>query len=113
MDTQSREAMPDFPLPRAGSPLDPPAEYDRFRTEGPLKKVNMWDGRQAWLVTRRDDVRAVLASPHFSADPTKPGYPFLTPARAAGLSAVTSETSAPRSPVRPRLLAISGVICWI
>jgi len=83
MDSQSPEAMPVFPLPRTGSPLDPPAEYDRFRAEGALKKVNMWDGRQAWLVTRRDDVRAVLASPHFSADPTKPGYPFLTPARAA------------------------------
>jgi hypothetical protein len=83
METPNRETMPEFPLRRTGNPLDPPAEYDQFRAEGPLKRVKMWDGREAWLVTRRDDVRAVLASPHFSADPTKPGYPFLTPARAA------------------------------
>ena len=83
MQTPNRETMPEFPLRRTGSPLDPPAEYDQFRAEGPLKRVKMWDGREAWLVTRREDVRAVLASPHFSADPTKPGYPFLTPARAA------------------------------
>ena len=83
METPNRETMPEFPLQRTGNPLDPPTEYDQFRAEGPLKRVKMWDGREAWLVTRRDDVRAVLASPHFSADPTKPGYPFLTPARAA------------------------------
>ena len=83
MQTLSRDSILDFPLPRTGNPLDPPAEYDRFRAEGTPKKVRMWDGRQAWLATRREDVRAVLSSPHFSADPTKPGYPFLSPSRAA------------------------------
>src|ERR1700733_11886816 len=78
-----QQPMPVFPIPRQGSPLDPPSDYDRFREEGPLTKVKMWDGRFAWLVTRREDVRAVLSSPHFSADPNKPGYPFLTPSRAA------------------------------
>lgn len=82
MDTQTSDPVPAFPLPRAGNPLDPPAAYDGFRDEGP-KRVRMWDGRHAWLITRRDDVRQVLSSPHFSVDPTKPGYPFLTPARAA------------------------------
>ena len=77
---------PTFPIPRTGSPLDPPPEYDRFREEGPLKKVTMWDGRHAWLVTRRDDVKAVLASPNVSASPIKPGYPFLTPAHANRLA---------------------------
>ncbi len=74
--------LPIFPIPRRDSMLDPPAEYDAYRAEGPLKRVRMWDGRLAWLVTRKDDVCAVLASPDFSADPSKPGYPFLTPARA-------------------------------
>jgi cytochrome P450 len=83
VETMTQHTAPVFPMPRTGSPLDPPMQYDRFRDEGPLKKVRMWDGRFAWLVTARDEVRAVLSSPHFSADPSKPGYPFLTPSRAA------------------------------
>lgn len=75
--------LPLFPMPRTGSPLNPPDEYDKFRQDGPLAKARMWDGRDVWLVTRREDVRAVLSSPNFSANPAKPGYPFLTPARAA------------------------------
>lgn len=76
-------ALPTFPMPRTGSPFDPPLEYVGFREEGPLKKVKMWDGREAWLVTRMEDVKELLSSPHFSANPAKPGYPFLSPARAA------------------------------
>ena len=45
----------------------------------------MWGGRDAWLVTRMADVRAVLANPHFSNNPAHPGYPFLSPARAETL----------------------------
>jgi cytochrome P450 len=74
--------LPAFPIPRIGNPFDPPAEYERFRQEA-VDRVKMWDGRDAWLVTRRDDIKEVLSSPHFSVNPQKPGYPFLTPSRAA------------------------------
>jgi cytochrome P450 len=70
-----------FPMRRTGSPLDPPVEYARFRAVGPLTRVRMWDGRTAWIVTRREEVLQVLASPDMSADPTREGYPFLSPAR--------------------------------
>lgn len=75
-----------FPIPRGTDPLHPPAEYNHFRSEEPAKKVRMYDGRNAWIFTRWSDVRELLASPHFSAMPSKPGYPFLTPARAAAVS---------------------------
>lgn len=84
-DMNDAAAPPSFPMPRTGSPFDPPVEYDRFRQEGPLRKVRMWDGRDAWLVTRMADVRAVLANLHFSNNPAHPGYPFLSPARAETL----------------------------
>ncbi|HSV83883.1 MAG TPA: cytochrome P450 [Ramlibacter sp.] len=76
-----QQELPTFPIARTDMLL-PPAEYAEFRVQGPTR-VRMWDGREAWLFTRNADVRAMLSSPHFSADPTKPGYPFLTPARAA------------------------------
>ncbi|MEO8751836.1 MAG: hypothetical protein ABI624_04070 [Casimicrobiaceae bacterium] len=76
-------SAPSFPMPRTGSALDPPLEYATFREEAPMTRVTMWDGRHAWIVTRRKEVLAVLSSPCMSVDPAAPGYPFLTPARVA------------------------------
>jgi cytochrome P450 len=42
---------------------------------GPPCRVRAEDGADAWLFTRFEDVRAVLADPRFSADPARPGYP--------------------------------------
>lgn len=79
--------MHDFPIPRTASPLDPPREYDVLRREEPIAKVRMWDGRNAWICTRYEDVREVLTSPHFSAMPSAPGYPLLSAARKAQVNA--------------------------
>jgi len=46
----------------------------------------MWNGDHAWIFTRYEDVRAILASPDFSAVPSKPGYPTLTPARKSSVT---------------------------
>ena len=50
---------PSYPMAR-GCPFDPPAELDRLRDEEPVRRVEHWDGTRPWLVTRYDDVRAVL-----------------------------------------------------
>ncbi|GAA1973051.1 cytochrome P450 [Kitasatospora viridis] len=72
----------DYPL-RRGERLDPPPVLGELRADRPVCPVRLWDGSEAWLVTRHADVRAVLADPRVSADPRSPGYPFLSAGRAA------------------------------
>jgi cytochrome P450 len=71
-----------YPILRS-CPLSPPAEYSNFRLEGPLTKVRLWNGSSVWLVTRYKDARSVLLDKRFSESPETPGYPTLSPARAA------------------------------
>jgi cytochrome P450 len=55
-------ALPDaprFPFARE-CPFHPPSLYARARSAGPLFAVTLWNGRRAWLVTRHEEIRAVL-----------------------------------------------------
>ncbi|KAA9164453.1 cytochrome P450 [Amycolatopsis acidicola] len=70
-----------FPMRRG--PFTPPPEYARLRAEAPVSQVTMPDGKPAWLLTRYEDVKAVLGDRRFSTEPGKPGYPFISPARAS------------------------------
>jgi cytochrome P450 len=64
---QARESAPLQGLPRTRTcPLDPPAEYFRIQQEEPVHRLTFPSGRQGWLVTGYDDVRAVLADTRFS-----------------------------------------------
>ncbi|HEX4225885.1 MAG TPA: hypothetical protein VHZ97_26205 [Pseudonocardiaceae bacterium] len=68
-----------YPMERQQTcPFDPPAELGRLRAEAPITKVRIWDGSTPWLVTGYDAQRAVLADQRFSADSTRPGYPYTT-----------------------------------
>jgi cytochrome P450 len=59
-----------------GTPLDPPPSYAARRSGSPVARATMWGGRLApWIVTRWEDARTVLASPHASSDGTRPGFP--------------------------------------
>ncbi|MGW2220643.1 cytochrome P450 [Nonomuraea sp. NPDC001684] len=73
------DALPDpvtFPMPRAtGRPFDPAPELTRRSAEAPVSRVRLWDGTTPWLVTRYDDVRAVLADPRVGVDVAEPGFP--------------------------------------
>ncbi|GAA3539514.1 cytochrome P450 [Amycolatopsis ultiminotia] len=53
-------------------PFSPPAQH----TQAPLRRVRLPDG-EAWLVSRHEDVRAVLNDPRFSADRLRPDFPTL------------------------------------
>lgn len=70
-----------FPMKRC--PFAPPPQYAALRKEAPISKVTLPGGDWAWLVTRYEDVRAVLGDNRFSTEPNTPGYPFIAPARAA------------------------------
>ncbi|MGZ4600944.1 cytochrome P450 [Oryzihumus sp.] len=54
-------------LPRErASVFDPPPVYRRLQATEPVSPLTFPDGRAGWLVTRYDDVRALLADPRMS-----------------------------------------------
>jgi cytochrome P450 len=67
----------DYVPPRT-CPFDPPDILSELRAAEQLAKVSLWDGRQAWLVTRYSDARFVLGDHRFSSDIDK-GLPALAP----------------------------------
>ena len=72
---------PMFPFQRT-CPFDPPAEYAKARAAGPVLPVTLWNGSRAWLVTRHEEIRAVLADDaRFSGRMADPDFPAITPAR--------------------------------
>lgn len=88
--------LPEFPMARAaGCPFDPPPALRAMQQDGLPRKVRLWDGNTAWLVTRYADQRAVLADRRISSDNSLPGFPHenaLTKAIAASLSFTRAET---------------------
>jgi len=74
------KAAPQFPMARAaGCPLAPAPELTRLAELDPVSRVRLWDGSTPWLVTRHEDVRAVLADPRVSVDATQPAFPHTNP----------------------------------
>lgn len=77
MDSQS--APPAFPFP-APDVLEPPPLYAKLRQEAPVCQVTLPTGDLAWLVTRYEDVRSILADARFSREAiTAPGAPRVLP----------------------------------
>ena len=58
---------------------DPYPTYARLRAEAPVSRVRLPDGQSAWLVTRYDDVAAVLKDERFVKDRSR----VLSPKQAA------------------------------
>jgi len=63
---------PAWPFDRA-SALTPPAEFAQIRQTCPFSEVETWNGEPAWIATRWEDVRTVLADHRFSSNPATPG----------------------------------------
>ena len=76
----SPEQPPRFPFRRT-DPLHPPPQYAEARATHPVFPVTLWDGRRAWLLTRYEDVRAVVTDPRFSGAFAHPDFPAITEAR--------------------------------
>jgi cytochrome P450 len=87
--------VPEFPMPRAPRcPFDPPPALRALQQDAPITKVRIWDGSTAWLVTRYDDLRALLADPRISSDNSHPNFPYRGPAdeaRRLGRTIVTTD----------------------
>ncbi|MCK7622288.1 cytochrome P450 [Streptomyces sp. RS10V-4] len=70
---------PAFPNDRT-CPYALPEGYARLRdAAGALHRVTLYDGRQAWVVTRHETARKLLADPRLSSDRTHPGFPATSP----------------------------------
>ncbi|REH33021.1 cytochrome P450 [Kutzneria buriramensis] len=64
----TRADIPEFPATRPEScPFDPDSAFTRLRAEDPVTPVRCPAGMDAWLVSRYEDIRAVLADPRVSA----------------------------------------------
>jgi cytochrome P450 len=69
MSTLSSASFSPVSLPmRRSSPFDPPAGYRCLREETPVSRLAFPDGKVGWLLTRYQDVRALLADDRFSSD---------------------------------------------
>lgn len=74
-----------FPIQRE-CPYAIPPVYTRLRDEEPVSQVVLPDGRKAWLVTRYDDVRAVMSNPNLSSDRRNKDFPVVVAGQNAALA---------------------------
>ena len=68
-------------IPPRACPFDPPELMAELRDREPVAKVRLWDGREAWLITKHAHANAVLRDRRTSDDSTHPGFPSLSPGR--------------------------------
>lgn len=97
-------AVPSFPMER-DSPFDPPPLILKLLHEKPVSKVRLWNGDEAWIVTRYEDLRTLLTNPNISADVRKPGYPKVSAAMAHFTQGLLNHMDAPEHDVYRRMLA--------
>jgi cytochrome P450 len=64
------------PKPRT-CPFAPAPEYQELRDRARISKVRLEGGREAWAITRLEDIRAMLIDPRFSSDRRNPGFPLF------------------------------------
>ncbi|MFE7118146.1 cytochrome P450 [Streptomyces sp. NPDC057654] len=78
-----REDAPAFPSNRT-CPYQLPKEYVELRDQGDvLRKVTLFDGRQAWVVTKHETARKLLADPRISSNRQDDNFPATSPRFAA------------------------------
>ncbi|WP_129783968.1 cytochrome P450 [Promicromonospora panici] len=64
-------------------PYRPPLGYTELTEQGPLHRVELYDGKLGWVVTRYAEARALLGDPRLSSDRTDPDFPLISSRGAA------------------------------
>jgi cytochrome P450 len=67
-----------FPFP-AADPLMLPKQFAWFRSNEPIPRVRVASGDEVWLITRYDDVRAVMSDQRFSRNLDRPDAARVLP----------------------------------
>jgi pentalenic acid synthase len=66
-------------------PFLPAEDYDRWREEGPAKRVRLPNGQETWLVLRQEEAQDILnRTDSLTSDMTAPGFPQFRRGRASG-----------------------------
>ncbi|MGH4028166.1 cytochrome P450 [Actinomycetota bacterium Odt1-20B] len=71
------EAIP-FPQDRT-CPYHPPADYRAPARQGPVHRVTLYDGNEAWLVTGHAEAQALLTDARLSSDRQRNDFPVVAP----------------------------------
>jgi cytochrome P450 len=72
-----------YPFKRS-CPFHPPEALREARDREPVLQVRLWNGERAWVLTRQQEIRQVLADDErFSGRFGQPGFPTVTAARVA------------------------------
>jgi cytochrome P450 len=80
--------VPDYPKARAtGCPFDPPPRMYEIAAQSPISRVRWVDGSTPWMITRYQDLQALLNDPRISSDYSAPNHP----SRSKGLSEIQSK----------------------
>jgi cytochrome P450 len=75
-NTRPETEVRSFPLQR-GCPMRPPEGYAALRESEPVSRIKLsFNGREAWLLTRYEDMQQMLRDPRFHSDIAEPGYPL-------------------------------------
>ncbi|MEV4755826.1 cytochrome P450 [Micromonospora sp. NPDC049559] len=83
-----------YPIP-GESALEPPAEWAHLRQRCPVARVTLPSGDEASLLTRYEDVRAVLADPRFTRRLTAPGAARISANESGGVFNSSMSSSIP------------------
>ncbi|MFE5857603.1 cytochrome P450 [Streptomyces sp. NPDC056500] len=76
---RSEQPLAAYPQAR-GCPYQPPTGYQRYREEGPVSLVELYNGRRVWAVSGHAEARQVLLDAvTFSSDRVHPHYPATAP----------------------------------
>lgn len=64
-------------------PYRPPHGYTELTTQGPLHRVELYDGKLGWVVTRYAEARALLSDSRLSSNRTDQNFPLISSRGAA------------------------------
>jgi cytochrome P450 len=90
--------------------LDPPPALAEMQRKGPVGRIRLFGGEEAWAVLGYDASRQVLRSPDFSADFQSPGFPRVHPTLTHFATGQLNHMDPPEHDIYRRMLAPEFIV---